>query len=58
VPHGGKTAVLEIENSGGRGALTAWGRIVEVSDGFPFKKRDSYPMLWRLDWQDALMQAP
>jgi hypothetical protein len=56
-PCGGKVAVLEIENSGGTCSLTGWGRIVKV-DGGSFKKRDSYPMLWRMDWERAYMAAP
>lgn len=56
-PCGGKVAVLEIENSGGTCSLTAWGRILSV-DGGSFKKRDSYPMLWRMDWQRAYVAAP
>ena len=58
LPCSGRTAVLEITNVGGRGSLTAWGRIISVSRGSVARKEDSYPMLWRPDWADAIIQAP
>jgi hypothetical protein len=57
-PRGGRAAVLEVENTGGVGALTAWGRIISVSAGFPFKRRDRFPMLWRSHWKNVMLAAP
>lgn len=58
-PRGGQEAVLEIDNVGKTSAaLTAWGRIVSVSDGWDHKRQDIFPMLWIPHWQRAYVAAP
>jgi hypothetical protein len=56
-PYGGRIAILEISNSGGKAALTVWGRIVD-GGGWTSKHRGLYPMLWRPHFEEALLAAP